>query len=66
VFLCKKAKDIGLDVRFITNGLLLRNYNFDELLPNIGGLAISLDSLIPCEQEMLWGISNSAVNSLFL
>ena len=51
--LCVYAHSIGLNVSFITNGLLLGKLNFDRLFNSLDTFGISFDSIVNAELEII-------------
>lgn len=66
LLLCSKAKEIGLQTRFITNGTRLGELDLDQLFKYIDTFGLSLDSIEQEEINRLWGTSNVVLESSIL
>lgn len=64
--LCVYAHSIGLNVSFITNGLLLGKLNFDRLFNSLDTFGISFDSIVNAELEEMWNVKNSRLSDIVL
>ncbi|MEE0931067.1 MAG: radical SAM protein [Acutalibacteraceae bacterium] len=66
VVLCEYAKEIGLKIDFITNGLLLNTLDFDRLFKCVDSFGISFDSIVDSELNELWNVSTKNLSSSLL